>query len=292
MNEWGIILDSSCGYTRDEMRLKNIGFVPFKIRYGKDEFDDGINIFTDDIAKKARLLQVAKTSVPSLTIIEDEYDKMLQNYENLIVVPLSRNLSGMNNAMRLVAQEEKYNGKVYVLESNLFGNWIEFLVPRLIKWRDNNHPLKEVIKIIENYNESTFASVMIDDLQFLSAGGRISQSQARIGSLAGVKPVLVIRDGKIDENESYKTRNTKKALDKICNVINDYIEDNSIKPSDYYLQIPYIGESEDYANVKKIVKSKIKGFELNEEIKGTPKSIVLVYTGVNTTGIGLVKKID
>lgn len=292
MNEWGIVLDSSCGYTRDEMRSMDIGFIPFKIRYGDEEFDDGVNIFTDDIAKKARLLQVAKTSVPSLTLIEDEYDQMLKKYKNLIVVPLSKNLSGMNNAMRLVAQEEKYFGKIHVLDSNLFGNWIQFLVPRLIKWRDSDFPLKDAIKIIENYNESTFASVMIDDLQFLSAGGRISQSQARIGSLAGVKPVLVIRDGKIDENESYKTRNTKKALDKICNVINDYIDDNSIKPSEYYIQIPYVGESEDYDNIKKIVKSKIKGFELNEEIKGTPKSIVLVYTGVNTTGVSLVRKID
>lgn len=290
MNKWGIVFDSSCGYSKQEITEMGAEFVPFKIYYDSKEFDDGVDIRTEDIAEKTRHLIVAKTSAPSPSIIEDAFNSGLKKSEKLIVIPLSKNLSGMQNAMRLVASQEEYRDKVYVLDSKLFGNWIMNFVPKLIKWQKDGVSFEEVVKNLEDYNESTYAAVMIDDLEFLGAGGRISQSQARLGRLAGIKPVLVIKDGKIDELESYKVRTFKKGVDKICSLINDFIDDNNINKDEYYIQIPYVGEKENWENISDAVKINIPGMEINSDIRGIPRSIVLVYTGVNTTGIALVKK--
>ncbi|NQX84114.1 MAG: DegV family EDD domain-containing protein [Mycoplasmataceae bacterium] len=290
MNDWGIVVDSACGKTKKWIEDNGWYFVPYKIFYDNKEYDDGINIETKEIKLKIDKGTIGKTSVPSVETIKEKYREGLLNNKKLIVLSLSEKVSGMNNAFRLAAEEDEFKGKIKVVKSKLFTPWMTQILEIVSKYKKNNMSFDKVLKWIEKANKHTSGIMILKDLKFLGSSGRVSSSQARLGSIVGIKPTLSWIDGSIDKDSSIKARNYKKAVVRGLEIIKSYIESNKIDTSKYAIGLAYNQVDEDRKKTVQLIKDNINDIDVIDYKNFEMLGVSMVHIGYDITGFGLFLK--
>lgn len=290
MNDWGIVVDSACGKTKKWIEDNEWYFVPYKIFYDNKEYDDGVSIDTKEIKSRIDKGVIGKTSVPSVETIKEKYREGLLKNKKLIVLSLSEKVSGMNNAFRLAAEEEEFKGKIKVMKSKLFTPWMTEILEVVSRYKKNNIPFEKVLNWIEKANKDTAGIMILKDLKFLASSGRVSSSQARLGSMVGIKPTLSWVDGSIDKDSSIKARNYKKAIVRGVEIIKSYIDKNKIDVSKYAIGIAYNQVDEDREKTVQIIRENISDIDIIDYKEYEMLGVSMVHIGYDITGFGLFLK--
>lgn len=207
-----LVTDSTSGLTAAEVKENDIHVVPIPIMIGNDQYLDGINI----TAKKLFELEDAgadfpKTSQPSIGECMELFAKLHdQGYEGIIAITLSSGISGFYQSLMTIAEEHpEYNLHPYDSEITvrLQGN----LVLAAAEMIRNGLSLEDIIKHLDSIRDTIKELFVVDDLNNLSRGGRLSNAGAFIGTMLHIKPLLKFDEsGKIIAFE--KIRSMKRAV--------------------------------------------------------------------------------
>lgn len=192
-----IITDSVSDITSEEAQKYNITVLPLTVRFGEEEFIDGVTIkakeFYDKLVESDEL---PKTSQITPFTYEEAYLKAHNEGNDVLVITVSKKLSGCyQNA---VSSSLAFGEHVSVVDSDLATIGEKALVLKAIELRDSGLSLKEITdKLIESKNHLHFIA-LLDTLEYLRKGGRISAAAAIAGMLIGIKPVITFKDGAIE----------------------------------------------------------------------------------------------
>ena len=196
MNKIAIFTDSNSGITQKQGEELGVFVTPMPFYIDGNLYLEDISLNQKDFYEKLKEDCDILTSQPSPGDVMDAWDKVLEEFDEIVYIPMSSGLSGsLNTAMSLA---EDYNGRVQVVDNQRISVTQAQSVYDAIKLRKEGKNAKEIKEILEE--EKLFSSIYItvDDLKYLKKGGRITPAAAALGTVLNLKPVLQIQGDKLD----------------------------------------------------------------------------------------------
>ncbi len=191
MNKIKIVTDSNSGILQEEGKDLGVYVIPMPFTINDEEYLEEISIsqeqFYEHLSKEADV----KTSQPSEYYLEELWNELLKENDEILYIPMSSGLSGTcENAKRYA---ENFNGRVYVVDNKRISITQKESVFEAIALLKEGKSAKEIKDYLESTGSKNSIYIMMGVLKYLKKGGRISATAAALGSLLNVKPILYSR---------------------------------------------------------------------------------------------------
>jgi len=205
-----IISDGGCDFTKEEVKKHNVDVVPFYITFDQKTYlKEGIDITKDEYF--TRLLEdkslFPKTSQPSPQDYIDVYTPHLKAGKDIISLTISSKLSGTYNSATLAAQtlkDDYPNQTIVVIDSLNVSLCQGLILKEIIKMRDKGYSITETVKSANEIIKTAKIYFTLDTLEYLKRGGRVGPTTALVGGILGLRPVLQLVDGAVDQLDSVR----------------------------------------------------------------------------------------
>lgn len=189
-----ILADSSADVTK-ETREK-ITVIPLNLFFGEEEYKDGVSITYQEFYEKlVEYDDLPHTSQANPDTFASYFEEVKENDETAVVITLASTLSGTYQSALIAAED--YEGRICVVDSLNATIGSGILVELAVKYAENGMSAKEIAKNLEKERDKICLMGIVDTLEYLKKGGRISKTAAVAGEVLGIKPVLRIKDGEI-----------------------------------------------------------------------------------------------
>lgn len=186
------LVDTSSDYTMDEIKEKGLELVPMTISIGDKTFLDNIEIERNDffdLMEKSE--EFPKTSQPSPQEFVDVFEQIKKDGDELIYVSISSGLSGTYQSAALAKKIVDYD-KIYLIDSTKATYVIKIMVDYGLRLREEGKNAKEIVKALEEVKTKIRLYAVLNTLDNLCRGGRVSKVEAGVGNLAKIKPVITL----------------------------------------------------------------------------------------------------
>lgn len=189
-----IIVDSTADLLPEYKSRVNV--VPLMVRFDDEEFIDGVTIDHKTFYEKLVESDVLPTtSQANPDAFMTEFEKVKEAGESAVVITLSSKFSGTYQSAMIAAEDYE---NIYVVDSTSVAIGTGILVERALKWLDEGLDAKEIAERLEEEKKNIVIVALVDTLEYLKKGGRISKTVAFAGTVLNIKPVLSVIDGEID----------------------------------------------------------------------------------------------
>lgn len=188
-----IIVDSTTDLT-DSIK-ERVTIVPLTVCFGTEEYIDGVNLTHQKFYEK--LIEsdtLPTTSQASPAAFSDVFENCLMPGDSAVVITLSSKLSGTYQSAVIAAGEYE---NVYVVDSSSVAIGTAILTEFALNCLDRGLSAKEIAHALDEKKKKVCLIAMLDTLEYLKKGGRISSTVAFAGGLLNIKPVVNIEDGAI-----------------------------------------------------------------------------------------------
>ncbi len=206
----GIIIDSASGLTKEEANKRGWGFLSLYINIDGKDCAEGIDLHSGNLEKTLTLESKVRTSASTPADTINLFEKFSKKYDEVIVVPLSTELSSQNNNLKAFAKEFK---NIHVITSKSLSIPNVMICEKAEEAHKAGKSLNEIISLCEESSSSFYGIVAPLTLDWLVKGGRINASIASMANMLKIVPLIKIENGKLDKYG--KGRTFKKSLLKI-----------------------------------------------------------------------------
>ena len=192
-----ILLDTSSDYTVEEVQAKGMDLVPLHITLGEADYRDAYDLSKD---KFYELLtsneEVPKTSQPTPQDFVDVFEKAEKNNDELICILLSSRISGTFQSATLAKSIVDYD-KIHLIDSLSATHGIRLLAEHAQNLVNEGKTAEEIVAELEVLKTKIKILAVVDTLEYLCKGGRVSRTTAAIGEMAKVKPMITVNEGEV-----------------------------------------------------------------------------------------------
>jgi len=219
MSKVAIVTDSTA-YLPDELVQKySITVTPQILIWGEETFQDGIDIQPDEFYRKlASATVMPTTSQVAIVTMKDTFEKLLAAGYDVLGIFISEKLSGtMQSATQAKEMLPKAAERIAILDSASTAMAMGFQVLAAARVAQEGARLAECTAQAEKARQHTGVYFVVDTLEFLRRGGRIGGAQALLGSALNIKPLLELREGRIESVEKVRTKS--KAIDRMIELV-------------------------------------------------------------------------
>ena len=203
-----VVSDSAADLTPEGAAAAGITVVPLIVSFGGESFRAGVELSTE--AFWARMTApdapFPTTAASSPGAFQEAYEAAFAaGAEAIVSVHVAESLSGTIGAAR-VAAAMVAGREIHVVDSRTASMGVGLLALLAVEMAAADMPAAEIARILEERRGDLDLYVALDTLEYLRKGGRISGAQATIGSLLSVKPIITVRDGKVETADRVRTR--------------------------------------------------------------------------------------
>lgn len=260
MSKVAILTDSNSGITQEEAEQAGIYVFPTPVYINDEVFYEGVDLTTDQFfARQAEGAEI-KTSMPVVGDVIDKWESLLEEYDEVVYIPLSSGLSSSCETAIMLAED--YDGKVQVVNNQRISVTMKLSVYDAKKLADAGKSATEIKEILEAMKFESTIYIMVDTLEYLKKGGRITPAAATIGSLLKIKPVLQIRGEKLDSFA--KARTVKQAkqimMDAIAKDMDEVLHDPTGENT--IIAMAHTQNEEEIAKFKAEVEERFPGHDI------------------------------
>lgn len=277
-----ISTDTSCTISKSLAEKLNIKVFPLNVIVNGEEFLDGISITPEILRDDMIADKTIKTSTPPPSSVI-EYFKNLFNegYDKIIHFTISSQLSSMNQLFKFISEDE-FDNKIVVVDSYSVSSLMLSHVLFAYEEINKGTSIEEVLTKIEERKQNNAVVFIPENLTALKNGGRISPAIALLGNMIGLKPILTLKDGKLDKDSM--ARNAKKAMSERLDAL---LTDFPLNKYDICITSFY-GNEQLIEYLKKQIQTKFPDYQ----VPILPLSInVSAHTGPGTIGLIVSPKI-
>lgn len=253
-----IITDSSCDLPREYVDDNNIEVISLVLNLNGQIIKDdlGKTLSYKDFYQKMRDGATPTTSQVNAHEFEEAFIKHIKNGDSIIYISISASLSGTFNSANIAKNnllEEYPEAKIELVDSLSASVGQGLLVLKACEMRDNGASIEEIVEWIEENKRKVIHTILIDDLNHLKRGGRISGATATIGGLLNIKPSAYLDDeGKLAQGEKIKGK--KKALRFLANEV----KERAIDSENEVLYICHGDCQEEAESLRDIIEQEVK----------------------------------
>ena len=284
MKKIGIVTDSHCGISVDEAGEYGIKVLPMPLYIDDECYYEGVSITREEFFEKIGTCEKLSTSQASPADVMDLWNECLEEYESILYMPMSSGLSGACNTAKLFAQDDEFDGKVFVVDNGRISTPMHRSILDALELIREGYSAQEIKDILEADKDKMSIYIAVETLEYLKKGGRISGATAAIGTLLDIKPILSLNTGLLEQHE--KCRGSKKAKRIMLEAIKDDIENKFSEYSEDEIYM-LVASSADEETTQKWIEQ-VKEYFPNKEILSTPLSLgICCHTGGGALGIGV-----
>lgn len=195
-----IVTDSNSGITQKEAKELGISVVPMPVLIDGQLYYEDLTLTQNQFYEKLKGDAQVSTSQPNPVDVGELWDNVLKDYDELVYIPMSSGLSETCHTLQHYAEsEEKYHGKVYVVDNQRISISQHQSVLDGLKMAKEGKTAKEISEWLMNTKMQSSIYIMVGTLKYLKKGGRLTPAVAAIGTLLKIKPVLQIQGFKLDQ---------------------------------------------------------------------------------------------
>lgn len=189
-----IVTDSTSDLTKERMKELNIDVLPLSVRFGDETFQTLYEITNEEFFDKMAVSsEMPSTIQVNPSQFEEVFKKYIAQGDEIIGIMLGAKLSGTCQSSVIAAQECE-EGKVTIIDTRNVSGGQTLLVEEAVKMRDAGKSVLEIVTHIESLLDVTRTYIILENLDFLKHGGRISSEEYVAGEKMGIRPVIQIED--------------------------------------------------------------------------------------------------
>lgn len=188
-----IIVDSSTDVS--EKYREKIQFVPLTVRFGNKEYLDGVEISKHQFYEMLVESDVLPTTSQATPAAFAEYlESVASAGDSAVVITLSSKLSGTYQSAVLAAEDYP---NIYVVDSQSVAIGTGVLAQYAVELAQQGMGAEEIAQVLTQQREKVCVVALLDTLEYLKKGGRISKTVAFAGGMLNIKPVVTVQDGAV-----------------------------------------------------------------------------------------------
>ena len=216
-----VITDSSAFLQAETLRKEDLFVLDIPVNIDGQEYVEGVNLTAQEFYEKmASASELPKTSQPSIAKLDEILSSLKdKGYTHALGLFLSSGISGFYQNIQYMKDE--YEGLTIAFPDTRITNApLGYMVESVFKWTEQGEDFESILDKVTEQIENTSAFIMVDDLDHLVKGGRLSNGAAILGNLLSIKPILYFNDqGVIEVYE--KVRTEKKATKRLVEIVKE-----------------------------------------------------------------------
>ena len=219
MGRVAVVTDSASDFNPARAAELGIAIVPLIVNFGSETFSAGVNLSTDEFwtRMKAPNTPFPTTAACSPGDFQIAYQKAFdEGADGIVSVHVAGTLSGTIKAAE-IGRAMFRNKEIHVVDSMSASMGEGMLAEMAVEMSAAGSTAKEIADTLERRRNDLQVYLALETLEYLKRGGRISGAQAAIGTLLSVKPIIEIKDGKVETAERVRTRG--KAREKLVELL-------------------------------------------------------------------------
>lgn len=283
-----VVTDSNSGITQQQAENMGITVLPMPFYIDEQLYLEGITLTQEAFYERLEQDAAICTSQPSPADVMETWERLLQDYDEVVHIPMSSGLSNSCQTAMVLARE--FKGRVYVVDNQRISVTQRQAVLdalELLKAGKTGAQIKEILEA-EKMESSIY--ITLETLKYLKKGGRITPAAAALGTVLNLKPVLQIQGEKLD---AFAKARGKKQAKKI--MIKAMKEDLKTRFADYNkkglmcLEAAYAGNEEEAQEWKEELEKEFSGMEVHMD----PLSLsVACHIGKGAIAVAVSKKVE
>lgn len=261
MNRVAIVSDSNSGITQAQAKELGVTILPMPFFAGDKTYYEDIDLNQEQFYQLLTDNIDISTSMPLVGNVTDTWDRLLEEYDEIVHIPMSSGLSGSCETAIMLSQD--YDGKVQVVNNQRISVTQRQSVLDAMNLAKQGKSATEIKEILERDKFESSIYIMVDTLYYLKKGGRITPAAAALGTLLKLKPVLQIQGEKLDAFA--KARTVKQAKNIMIEAMkNDFTKRfNDPAGEHIYLEMAYTHDKEAAEAFKAEVQEAFPGMEIH-----------------------------
>jgi DegV family protein with EDD domain len=280
MGRIAFVTDSTAAVPEDQVREHDVTVVPLQVIFGTESFRDGVDLTQDQFFERLKAAKnLPTTSQPSVADFEEAYRKLLDdpNVDSIISIHLSSRLPSGTYSSATQAAERLSEGtqkKISVIDSHsaYMGEGIMVLNASRASKEGKSHD--DIVKMVEEMRPKVRVLLLVDTLEYLARGGRIGGAQAFLGGLLNIKPILQVKEGRVEPLERVRSR--RKAMERLVEIAAEATKGKRCQIAVGHAQSP-----EDAETLSKMIREKM---DVAEEFKSELGPVLSTHTGPGVLG--------
>ena len=216
-----VITDSSAFLQAETLRKEDLFVLDIPVNIDGQEYVEGVNLTAQEFYEKmASASELPKTSQPSIAKLDEILSSLkAKGYTHALGLFLSSGISGFYQNIQYMKDE--YEGLTIAFpDTRITSAPLGYMVESVLKWAEQGDGFESILDKVTKQIENTSAFIMVDDLDHLVKGGRLSNGAAILGNLLSIKPILYFNDqGVIEVYE--KVRTEKKATKRLVEIVKE-----------------------------------------------------------------------
>ena len=216
-----IVTDSTADLPPEIVEELGITVVPANVRFGNDDYKDGVDLSADEFFDK--LLNgpdLPTTSQPSIGEFKDAYERAAEGADGIVSVHVSGKLSGTMNSATQGASQADAACPIEVLDTRQASMGSGLVAMAAARAARDGAGLEETADAARSAIARSQCFALLDTLEYLIKGGRIGKARGAIGTLLRIKPMIILRDGEV--NDLARERSRARAVARLRRVAEDF----------------------------------------------------------------------
>lgn len=288
MRKIAIVTDSNSGITQEQGRELGVAVIPMPFFIDEKLFLEGITLSQEEFYQRLSEDADISTSQPTPADVTKVWDELLEEWDEIVHIPMSSGLSNTCATAMMLAKD--YKGKVHVVDNQRISVTQRQAVLDALYLRNHIEEASKIKEILEAEKMESSIYITLETLKYLKKGGRITPAAAAIGTVLNLKPVLQIQGEKLDAYA--KVRGKKAAKRAMIKAMKKDFETRFAKYDAeglMCLQMAYTGNRQEAEEFKAEVQEQFPGYEIHMD----PLSLsVSCHIGQGALAVACAKRVD
>ena len=196
MKKVAIATDSNSGITQAEAQALGIRVLPMPFYINEELFFEDVTLTQEAFYRRLAEDADISTSQPSPGDVTDLWDQLLEEYDQVVYIPMSSGLSASCETALMLASD--YRGRVFVADNQRISITQRQSVLDALEMSKGGMDGQAILDVLIRERLESSIYITVDTLKYLKKGGRVTAAGAAIGTVLNIKPVLTIQGAKLD----------------------------------------------------------------------------------------------
>ena len=217
-----IVIDGSSAMSDEVQREFNFQLLPIHVLFGDEDFTPGVDLTAAQYyAKLASSKTPPTTAAPSLGECVDVYQRLVrEGYRSILVITVINEASVTNTVAKAAAQQVS-GARIEVIDSRTTAGGITLMATACGRVLRDGKGFDEAVDMAKRLAGKVQILALIDTLEYLRRGGRVSGAQAAFGALLSIKPIVEVKDG--DRVLIDKVRTRERGVERLKQLIEERV---------------------------------------------------------------------
>lgn len=252
--------DSNSGITQEQAKQLGVHVLPMPFMIDGQMYYEGVDLTHEEFFRRMEEGADITTSQPSPGEVTDFWDKLLEEYDAVVYIPMSSGLSG--SCQTAIMLSDDYDGKVQVVNNQRISVTQEQSALDARDLAAKGYEAAQIKEILERVKYESSIYVTLTTLKYLKKGGRITPAAAALGTLLRIKPVLTIQGEKLDAFSKARTAKQARSimLTALAKDLDERFHDKNAEHT--YLEIAHTCNEEDAKELEAVLKVQYPGADI------------------------------